>query len=114
MQGDVEALRADASAIEHLGITEIVDHYDGIIRGLEAPPIIMGHSFGGAFTQLLLHRGLGAAGVASNSAAVRGILTLPLSRLRSARAVAQARRVARCAALLVLRAGGRGPFARGQ
>ena len=30
----------------------------------------MGHSFGGAFTQLLLDRGLGAAGVAIDSAAV--------------------------------------------
>ena len=84
MEGDVESLRREATAIEHLGITEIVDHYDGIIRELEVPPIIMGHSFGGAFAQLLLDRGLGAAGVAIDSAAVKGILTLPLSTLRSA------------------------------
>jgi len=83
MEGDLEALRRDPSGVEHLGITEIVDHYDGIVRELDRPPIIMGHSFGGAFTQLLLDRGLGAAGVAIDSAAVKGILTLPLSTLRS-------------------------------
>src|SRR5438045_6215819 len=46
--------------------------------------IIMGHSFGGAFTQILLDRGYGAAGVAIDSAAVKGITKLPLSSLRSA------------------------------
>ena len=53
-------------------------------RGLDRPPIIMGHSFGGAFTQILLDRGLGAAGVAIDAAAVKGIYRLPLSALRSA------------------------------
>ncbi len=83
MDGDIEALRADPSSIEHLGIAEIVDAYETIIRGLQQPPIIIGHSFGGAFTEILLDRGLGAAGVAIDAAAVKGILTLPLSTLRS-------------------------------
>jgi len=43
----------------------------------------MGHSFGGAFTEILLDRGLGAAGVAIDAATVRGIAKLPLSTLRS-------------------------------
>ena len=43
----------------------------------------MGHSFGGAFTQVLLDRGLGAAGVAISSAAVKGIMKLPWSTLRT-------------------------------
>jgi pimeloyl-ACP methyl ester carboxylesterase len=84
MDVDVEQLRADPSAIEHLGITEIVDHYEAVVRGLDSPPIIMGHSFGGAFAEILLDRGLGAAGVAIDAAAVRGITKLPLSTLRSA------------------------------
>ncbi len=84
MDGDIDELRRDPSSIEHLGIQEIVDHYDAIIRKLDRPPIIMGHSFGGAFTQILLDRGLGAAGVAIDSAAVKGILTLPWSTLKSA------------------------------
>jgi len=44
----------------------------------------MGHSFGGGFTQLLVHRGLGAAGVSIDGATMRGIPDLPLSTLRSA------------------------------
>jgi pimeloyl-ACP methyl ester carboxylesterase len=63
--------------------TAIVDHYERIIRDLDAPPIVMGHSFGGGFTQLLLDRGLGAAGVAIDAAPVRGIPDLPLTTLRS-------------------------------
>ena len=46
-------------------------------------PIIMGHSFGGAFAQVLLDRGLGVAGVAIDSAAVKGVKRLPFSTLRT-------------------------------
>lgn len=84
MDGDIEQLRTDPSAIESLGIEDIVDHYDRIIRDLDAPPIIIGHSFGGAFTEILLDRGLGSAGVAIDAAAVRGVTKLPFSTLRSA------------------------------
>ena len=83
MDVDVEALRRDPAPIARLSIEEIVDHYDSIIRGLDRPPIIMGHSFGGAFTQVLLDRGLGAAGVAIDSAAVKGVMRLPWSTLRT-------------------------------
>jgi pimeloyl-ACP methyl ester carboxylesterase len=74
----------DPSALKGLGLTKIVEHYDQIIRGLDSPPIIMGHSFGGLTTQLLLDRGLGAAGVAVCTATPKGIFPLPLSTLRSA------------------------------
>jgi pimeloyl-ACP methyl ester carboxylesterase len=83
MEGDIDELRRDPSGIEHLGIAEIVDYYESIIGELDEPPIIMGHSFGGAFTEILLDRGLGAAGVAIDAAAVKGVLKLPLSTLRS-------------------------------
>ena len=53
------------------------------MNALERPPIIMGHSFGGLFTQILIDRGLGAAGVAIASAPVKGILLLPFSTLKS-------------------------------
>jgi pimeloyl-ACP methyl ester carboxylesterase len=84
MDGDIQALRADPSAIAKLGVTEIVDYYEGIIKELDQPPIIMGHSFGGLMAQILLDRGLGAAGVAIDSAPVKGILVLPFSTLRVA------------------------------
>src|SRR3954451_5120910 len=83
MEGDIDALRADTSAIDDLGIEEIVDHYVEIIDGCDSPPIVIGHSFGGAFTQILLDRGLGAAGVAIDSAPLKGMLALPASTLKS-------------------------------
>ena len=83
MEGDIDALRADTSEIDDLGIEEILEHYTDIIEELDSAPIIMGHSFGGAFTQILLDSGLGAAGVAIDSAPVRGLLALPVSTLRS-------------------------------
>jgi pimeloyl-ACP methyl ester carboxylesterase len=57
---------------------------DSIIRALDAPPIIIGHSFGGAFTEVLLDRGLGAVGVGIDAAAVKGITKLPFAQLKSA------------------------------
>jgi len=83
LEVEVEELRADPTPLAKLDAARIVDHLDGIVRGLDRPPIIMGHSFGGAFTLLLLDRGLGAAGVAVDAASVRGIRDLPLSTLRS-------------------------------
>jgi len=82
MDVGVDELRRDPSPVTNLGITEIVAHYENIIRELNAPPIIVGHSFGGLITQILLDRGLGAAGVAIAPAPVKGILFLPFSTLK--------------------------------
>jgi pimeloyl-ACP methyl ester carboxylesterase len=79
-----EELRRDPSPLHGLSVTDVVGHYDGIIRGLDRPPIIIGHSFGGLIAQLLLDRGLGASGVALDTAAPKGVLRLPLSTLRAA------------------------------
>jgi len=57
-----------------LGIGEIVDNYASIIRELDSPPILVGHSFGGLFVQMLLDRGLDAAGVAIDPAPPKGVL----------------------------------------
>jgi len=78
-----EETRHDPSPLRRLGIKKVVDHYDEIIRGLDEPPIIIGHSFGGLFAQLLLDRGLGAAAVAIGTAPPSGILLLPPSTLRA-------------------------------
>jgi pimeloyl-ACP methyl ester carboxylesterase len=84
MDGDIEALRRDPSAVAEVGVTEIVEHYQHVIAELESPPIIIGHSFGGLVTQILLDRGFGMAGVAIDSAPVKGIYVLPFSTLKSA------------------------------
>ena len=82
MEGDIGDLRRDPSAIARLGIAEVVNHYEEIICGLDRPPIIIGHSFGGLITQILLDRGLGSAGVAIAPAPVKGIIFLPFSTLK--------------------------------
>jgi len=84
MEGEVEQLREDPTPIAHQRIRDITDHYARIVREQPRPPIIMGHSFGGLITQLLLDRNLGAAGVALHPAPVKGVLRLPLTTLRSA------------------------------
>jgi pimeloyl-ACP methyl ester carboxylesterase len=81
---DPEELRRDPSPLRGLSITDVVDHYERIIRELDSPPIIIGHSFGGIHTQLLADRGLGAAAVALGTGAPKGVLRLPYSTLRAA------------------------------
>jgi pimeloyl-ACP methyl ester carboxylesterase len=79
----VEAIRADPSPLVGVGIGEIVEHYERIIRALPEPPILIGHSFGGLFVQILLDRGLGAAGVAIDPAPPQGIFAYEPSAYRS-------------------------------
>jgi CBS domain-containing protein/pimeloyl-ACP methyl ester carboxylesterase len=81
-QGDVEELREATEAIEGLGLTEIVDHYEAQIRALDREPILIGHSFGGLIVELLLDRGLARGGVAMSPAPPKGILLLPFSTLK--------------------------------
>ncbi len=83
MDGGVGELRRDPSRIAGLGVTEITGHYDRIIRQLDPPPVIIGHCVGGLVVQLLLDRGLGAAGVAIAPAPAKGVRTLPLPLLRA-------------------------------
>src|SRR5262245_22439684 len=64
---EVEALNADPTPIENLTVDGIMEKLEGVVRGIDKPPIIMGHSAGGVFTQILLDRGYGAAGVAIDS-----------------------------------------------
>ena len=81
--GDVDDIRRDSSPLNGLGIAECVDHYENIIRGLDGPPIIMGHSFGGLYVQMLIDRGLGAAGVAIDAAAPKGVRRLPATQIKA-------------------------------
>ncbi|HTX30438.1 MAG TPA: alpha/beta hydrolase [Solirubrobacteraceae bacterium] len=83
-RGDVEELRETAEDSAGLGVQEIVDHYAEVIEGLSQPPVVIGHSYGGLFVELLLDRGLGRAGVAMSPAPPKGILALPLSTLKAA------------------------------
>ncbi len=81
---EVEALNADPAPIEALTVPAIVDHLEGVVGGLDSSPIIIGHSAGGVFTQILLDHGFGAAGVVINSAPTEGVRVVPLSQIRAA------------------------------
>ncbi len=72
--GDVEEMRETADDVAGLGVNEIVDHYAALIAELDQPPVLIGHSYGGLFVELLLDRGLGRAGVAMSPAPPKGIL----------------------------------------
>lgn len=80
---EVEALRADPSPIAKVTIPETVASLEKLIGGLAAPPLLMGHSFGGALVQLLLDHGYGAAGVAIDSVPTEGVRNVPLSQIKS-------------------------------
>ena len=75
---EVEALNVDPTPIEALTAPAIVSHLESVVGALDEPPILMGHSAGGAFTQVLLDHGFGAAGVAINSAPTEGVRVIPL------------------------------------
>ncbi|WCO67017.1 alpha/beta fold hydrolase [Iamia majanohamensis] len=80
---EVEALREDPQVIADLTVPDVLDHLASVVETVDTPPIIMGHSFGGALTQLLLARGLGAAGVVIDSAPTEGVRVTPPSQFRS-------------------------------
>ncbi|HYH90260.1 MAG TPA: alpha/beta hydrolase [Solirubrobacteraceae bacterium] len=80
---EVEALNADPAPIEALTVPAIVAHLETVVGALESPPILMGHSAGGVFTQILLDHGFGAVGVAINSAPTEGVKRVPLSQIRA-------------------------------
>jgi pimeloyl-ACP methyl ester carboxylesterase len=79
---DIEGLRRDPSDLNGLRVSTVAGHLARVIDDLDEPPIIMGHSFGGLLTQLMLDRGLGRAGVAVDSAQSAGVPVLPWSVVR--------------------------------
>ena len=83
LEVEVEALREDPSPIAELTIPAILERFEQAIAGLDDEPIIIGHSAGGVFTQLLLDRGHGAAAVVLNSAPTEGVKVVPLSQIKS-------------------------------
>ena len=80
---EVEALNADTSPIAALTVPAVVEHLEAVVGELESPPILIGHSAGGTFVQLLLDHGFGAAGVAINSAPTEGVRVTPPSQIKS-------------------------------
>jgi pimeloyl-ACP methyl ester carboxylesterase len=80
---EVEALNADVAPIEAVTVPQIIEHLETVVGGLDSAPILIGHSAGGVFTQVLLDHGFGAAGVAINSAPTEGVRRIPLSQIKA-------------------------------
>jgi pimeloyl-ACP methyl ester carboxylesterase len=71
----VSELRTNRDArLAGVGIKELVDHYESVVKSMATPPLLVGHSFGGLVVQMLLDRGVGRAGVAINTAPTKGIM----------------------------------------
>jgi len=75
----VEETRRDPGRAAGKGIDDIVEHYAQVIAGLEARPVVVGHSFGGLIAQRLLGQDLAAAAVAIDPAPAKGVIFLPPS-----------------------------------
>ena len=83
--GDTVAdTRNNPDRIAGVGIEDVVEYYTGVIHGLPAKPIVIGHSFGGLIVQRLLGQDLAAAAVAIDPAPIKGVLSLPPSSLKVA------------------------------
>jgi pimeloyl-ACP methyl ester carboxylesterase len=83
LEVEVEALNEDPSPLEALTVPAIIEHLEQVVGAVETPPILIGHSAGGVFTQILLDHGFGAAGVAINSAPTEGVKRVPLSQVKA-------------------------------
>lgn len=79
----VAEARAHPELVANIGIDDATNHFADIIGTVAAPPVIIGHSFGGLITEKLLGQGIGSAGVAIDPAQIKGVLPLPLAQLRA-------------------------------
>lgn len=66
-----------------LAIKEVIDHHVRVLSALPERPIVIGHSFGGLLTQLMVQRDLAAAAVAIDSVPPQGVLPFEWSFIRS-------------------------------
>jgi len=69
--------------LANLTLTELVDHYANIVKGLPEKPIVIGHSLGGLITQIIVNRDLAAAGVAIHSIPPQGVFPYEFSFLKA-------------------------------
>lgn len=84
--GDTETLRKRHPNDRNLAdrtLQDVIDHYVKIVQALPEKPILIGHSFGGAISQMLMDRGLAAAVVAIHGAPPKGVFPYEFSFLKS-------------------------------
>ncbi|MFF8910816.1 alpha/beta hydrolase [Streptomyces olivaceoviridis] len=69
----VRATRAFPEALGGLGLDTLTDHYGGIVRAFDTPPVIVGHSVGGLIAQHLIAAGWGRAAVSIAPAPINDV-----------------------------------------
>ncbi|GAA2013953.1 alpha/beta hydrolase [Microbacterium ulmi] len=79
----IEAARSNPDAFASKMVQEVTDHYLEAIAELSAKPAVVGHSFGGLIAQKIAGEGASAATVAVDPAPFQGVLSVPLSSLKS-------------------------------
>jgi pimeloyl-ACP methyl ester carboxylesterase len=79
----VEIARAEPEILAKKTLKQVADHTAEVVGGLRQKPAVIGHSTGGLLTYMTADRGLSAASVAIDPGPFRGVLSLPLSALRS-------------------------------
>lgn len=75
--------RPNDIALAKTTLTDVLNSYAAFIKALPEKPIVIGHSFGGLITQLLLNRGLAAAAVAVHSVPPFGVIPYEFSFLKA-------------------------------
>jgi non-heme chloroperoxidase len=80
----VAATRQNPGALAGQGIEQITESYRRVIDTLDAPPVVIGHSFGGLIAQKLLADRYARAAVAIDPGQIRGVKPVPLAQIRSA------------------------------
>jgi pimeloyl-ACP methyl ester carboxylesterase len=83
LEATVDQLRADPTPLTKLDIKTVLEFFTAYIRDMHSLPIVIGHSFGGMFAQLLAYRGLATACVGLDPTAPAGVRSLPFSTLKS-------------------------------
>jgi pimeloyl-ACP methyl ester carboxylesterase len=82
---DAATLRArhPDAALAAVTLNDVLESYTKIIESLPEKPILIGHSFGGAISQILLNRDLAVACVGIHAAPPKGVFPYELKFLRS-------------------------------
>ena len=81
--GDLRANHPNNTALADLTISELVEHYAQFVNNLPEKPILIGHSFGGLISQILLNRGLAASAIVLHSVPPQGVIPIEFSFLKS-------------------------------
>lgn len=79
---ELRARQPNDTSLARLRMKEVVEYYADIIKKCPEKPIVIGHSFGGLVTQIMVNRGIAAAGIAIHPAPTKGVLPYEMGFLR--------------------------------